>query len=602
MKSIHTFAILILAGLVAVSCHRGGDDPIVPDGPDEPETVTKTLTFVLPANAPGKTAWVAGDKIVVHGEYAADQVTVTLSAGDIAADGKSATLTVEGLLPYVRDDYGSSLYAAWPAEAVDNLKHCFFYSKFSETNRPLLAACNNGDTFQFENITGVLAFSADGVDEYEFYGNKKESVGFEFLQVKVTDREQNYLQYKGNPLLSISGKVSGTTYVFLPDGTQLPHGFTMKFKKDGQTVKIVKMTDAREFARGQIIDLGDISEELDDYDDPFSSDILDIDKDGNANCYIVTAPGTYKFKAVKGNNTSVYVDEDLVDEAVILWETWNNDAEVTEKSVVTSVSYAEDYVIFHMPETLVPGNAVLAVLDEQGNALWSWHIWVPKTAITTSSYGNIFGADAMDRDLGALIPVSTADNPVSSESYGLSFQWGRKDPFPGPKAYKSSSAATVAGKEAVVAPGKITLEESIADPTLLGHENNLNWLVTPDNTLWSNDEKTMYDPCPAGYRVPQRDATKPFWTADLTIQAGWSADTAAGWFTIGSPAATFPIAGYRDDYSVGGFTHVYDRVLYWTAYASSDGVGYGADIRIGSSARLKENPKARLGYIRCVAE
>ena len=259
-------------------------------------------------------------------------------------------------------------------------------------------------------------------------------------------------------------------------------------------------------------------------------------------------------------------------------------------------------MIFHTPDVLVPGNAILAAIDEAGNALWSWHIWVPKTAITTDSYGDIFGSPAMDRDLGALIPVTAGEAAVDATSYGLSYQWGRKDPFPGPQALKSSKPATVAGKASEVAPGKITLEESIANPTLLGHENNLNWLVKADNTLWSNDEKTMYDPCPAGYRVPKRDGTKPFWSSDLTKADGWNADKTYGWFTIGAPAAVFPLAGYRDDYGVGSFTHVYDRVLYWTAYASSDGVGYGADIRPGSSARLKECPKARVGYVRCVKE
>ena len=599
MKRIHIFALLFCTAALVVSCHNGGDDPD-PVGPQEEETVSKTLSFVLPSDAPGKTAWTAGDKIVVHGEYAADQVTVTLSAGDISSDGKTATLLVEGLKPYVREDCGSSLYAAWPAEAVDNLRHCFFYSKFNGTNRPLLAACNDGDSFRFQPVGSILSFTAEGMDEYELSGNKKEAVGYEFLQVKVTDKEQNYAQYKGNALLTVSGPVDGTTFVYLPEGTEFPHGITLKFKKAGKAVKILKITDAQELVRGQVTDLGDITDEMDDYDDPFSDDILDIDKDGNANCYIVTAPGVYKFKAVKGNNTATYVED--VDSAVILWETWNNAEEVTEHSVVTSVSYAEDYMIFHTPDVLVPGNAILAAIDEAGNALWSWHIWVPKTAITTDSYGDIFGSPAMDRDLGALIPVTAGEAAVDATSYGLSYQWGRKDPFPGPQALKSSKPATVAGKASEVAPGKITLEESIANPTLLGHDNNLNWLVKADNTLWSNDEKTMYDPCPAGYRVPKRDGTKPFWSSDLTKADGWNADKTYGWFTIGAPAAVFPLAGYRDDYGVGSFTHVYDRVLYWTAYASSDGVGYGADIRPGSSARLKECPKARVGYVRCVKE
>ena len=90
--------------------------------PAEPKT--KTLTFVLPAKSvSGKVKWEAGDKIIVHGEYAAQQVTVTLAAEDISEDGKTATQKVENLYPYERDDVASTLYAAYPADAVDNLKH-----------------------------------------------------------------------------------------------------------------------------------------------------------------------------------------------------------------------------------------------------------------------------------------------------------------------------------------------------------------------------------------------------------------------------------------------------------------------------------------------
>ena len=174
--------------------------------------------------------------------------------------------------------------------------------------------------------------------------------------------------------------------------------------------------------------------------------------------------------------------------------------------------------------------------------------------------------------------------------------------FRSPKELKSSSAATVAGLEAVVAPGQITLAEAVADPLLMGHIDNGDWLYPADSGLWDNEDKTIYDPCPAGYRVPKRDTTKPFWSSNQTSAEGWEANTEFGWLTIGNPKAVFPVGGYRDDYAVGGFTHCYDRVLYWTAYSSSDSKAFSEDIRIGSSCTMKENPKARGGYIRCVAE
>ena len=125
MKAIHKIATLCSVLFLFAAC--GQIEPPTPEPEPEkkkPEPETHTLSFVLPDDG-AKTAWVAGDQIVVHGEWAEDQVTVTLEAGDIAGDGKSATKTVDGLRPYKRDDCTSSLYASYPASVADNLTHCF---------------------------------------------------------------------------------------------------------------------------------------------------------------------------------------------------------------------------------------------------------------------------------------------------------------------------------------------------------------------------------------------------------------------------------------------------------------------------------------------
>ena len=121
MKKIYNIAILCAVILPLFACQ---ENPVDPDGPVtglEVEPETRTLTFVLPEFTLGegeeapevlKTAWVAGDQIVVHGEYAKNQVTVTLGANDISDDGKTATVEVSGLYPYKREDCSSTLYAS----------------------------------------------------------------------------------------------------------------------------------------------------------------------------------------------------------------------------------------------------------------------------------------------------------------------------------------------------------------------------------------------------------------------------------------------------------------------------------------------------------
>lgn len=608
MKAIYKTAFVILSGLLlAVSCGEKDNNDPVDEGTnrkEEVQPVTKTLTFVLPENSiSGKTKWVAGDKIVVHGEYAADQVVVTLSAEDISSDGKTATQTVDNLKPYVREDVSSTLYAGYPAEAVNNLKHCFFYTQFNDTNRPLMAAYNTADDkFEFVDLNAAISFTAEGdYDSFTFYGNKKETIGYGVYQVKLTPNEQNYTQYVNEPVLTIDMPFkSGLNTVYVPAGLRFEAGYTIKFKKETSYIAILKTHEEESVSHGTVKDLGDITATIEEYTDPFSADVRDLDTDGTANCYVISEPGSYKFKAVYGNEPNNFVMD--IEDATVLWETWNDDSEVEAGSVIADADYAEDYMIIKTPDTLRPGNAVVAALDGEGKILWSWHLWIPATSIQTSEYGGIMGKALMDRNLGALVVTEAGAAPVDPLSYGMVYQWGRKDPFTAAGTFNGSKA-TYVGMDEEVAPGLISLEEGIANPRLLGHVDNGNWMLVDDETLWQNLGKTIYDPCPAGYRVPPRDTQLPFWSGDLSAQAGWSIDGTNGWLTLGNPAAVFPIAGYRDDYSVGGMAKVGSRTLYWTA-SGNGAKGFGADLRFDKGTYLGNGsaPKARLGSVRCVAE
>ena len=428
-------------------------------------------------------------------------------------------------------------------------------------------------------------------------------MGYEFLQVKITDKEQNYKQYVGDPIIQLDGTIDGSELlVFLPEGTAFPAGFTVKFKEGDDYTKIFKYTDPVEIARGAIVNIGDITGDIQTYVNPFSSDIKDLDMAGNANCYVIRETGGYKFKAVYGNESTNYIPG--VESAEIYWETWNDASEVTPNSVLASAAFAEDYIIIRTPETLKSGNAMVVAKDANGTILWSWHIWIPETDIVTANFGGIMGVDIMDRNLGALVATVATSEPVDPTSYGMVYQWGRKDPFTAAAEFNGEAPATYAGVPETLAEGQITLEESIADPRLLGHINNGDWCLTPNNEFWADAEKTIYDPCPPGYRVSKKNTANPFWSSDLTVQAGWGIDSAAGWLKLGSPeASVFPIAGYRDDYGVDALAKVGVRTLYWTSQASDDAKGPCADLRYDKGTfKFGSAPKARLGSVRCTVE
>ncbi len=95
-----------------------------------------------------------------------------------------------------------------------------------------------------------------------------------------------------------------------------------------------------------------------------------------------------------------------------------------------------------------PGNALVAAYDDEaceGNILWSWHIWVTdiepeSTAIEyyTYSWDSTNGIDAsnsipgrlvMNCNLGALAYKPAEEGVEDFDTYGMLYQWGRKDPF-----------------------------------------------------------------------------------------------------------------------------------------------------------------------------
>lgn len=333
----------------------------------------------------------------------------------------------------------------------------------------------------------------------------------------------------------------------------------------------------------------------------------DLSKKESANCYIITAAGDYKFAPVKGNSAE---SVGAVAKAELYWETYNNEEDVVANSIIASVGFEDGFITFSTPETLKAGNAVIAAKDASDVILWSWHIWVPATEITTNASG-IYSTALMDRNLGALV-AAPADAEAPVESYGFFYQWGRKDPFPGPAATSGSGFAKTTGPAPSQLEGdgeteacKITLEQSIQNPLLMGRMNNKDWITPADNALWTDEAKTMYDPCPPGYRVPARLSDQPLHSSDFTAVAGWTESKANHSFTMGSPAMVFPFAGYLDDYGpADGVAKNGLRVLYWTAHKSDDNAAYGMNVREttsgGNAHKLGTAGKARAGSVRCV--
>ena len=212
---------------------------------------------------------------------------------------------------------------------------------------------------------------------------------------------------------------------------------------------------------------------------------VDLSENGTSNCYIITEPRIYIFNAsLKGNSNEPVGD--LVD-VEVLWET-NGITPAEAGTIITDVQLSGDYVMFE--STGVEGNALIAVKDVSGNILWSWHIWATDEPVEHHYVGSSEDFYVLDRNIGA-VRADRGDGEEWKESVGTQYQRGRKDPF-------------VKGLYTVASSPYSTVEQSVANPTEFSSKSSHSWLEPKDYTLWSATEKTIYDPCPLGYRVATR--------------------------------------------------------------------------------------------------
>ena len=219
-----------------------------------------------------------------------------------------------------------------------------------------------------------------------------------------------------------------------------------------------------------------------------------------ANCYIVNAAGVYKLKTVKGNSsTSV----GSVSSAVVLWESFGTETRPYVGDIIHLVFYQNGEILLKTPSPLKNGNAVIAAKDANGEILWSWHIWVCEgydPVATAQEYYNNAGK-MMDRNLGA-----TSATPGDVGTLDLLYQWGRKDPFLGGSSISSNTTITWPGTVSSNSSNG-TIAYAVAHPTtfITYNSSNYDWYYTgsssTDNTRWQSS-KTIYDPCPPGWRVP----------------------------------------------------------------------------------------------------
>ena len=571
--------------------------------------LTKTSLGGAVGNSHRSLNWLPTDEVAVYTyEYNFTKFTNTNKETSTVANFTGETVS--------RDTY----YAVYPYSLVESwgwgeneprinipLNQTYASGTFATDMNPMVARAPKNEVMEFKNLCGLLVVNLKGSEKvkavslaaYDESGMLARIAGTHFVDLNyesepvLTVIQDNEQYRQGNMITMDCGQG-----VQLNPSVATPFHFVLAPGSYNRISVLVTTTDGKvmikegrnplTIRRAEFIKAGALQ-----YVEAVSVDLSEI---GASNCYIVPGSGAYTFDADKIGNgefglvegaTFHTTDVTLAPaSAELLWEDRNG--------VITAVSYKDKRISFLA--TGQEGNAVIAAKDASGNIIWSWHLWVidqPAEQVYVNEKGTF---TMLDRNIGA----TRADRGTGEEyrqSEGLRYQWGRKDPY---AQNKYTSANT-----------QLSLAESILLPTTFASGNS-QWAKNWDRNFWNKNQKTIYDPCPVGYRVPPMDVWYGFSVdgenADRVTGMNVSGEFDYGFNFIydGSNTAWYPANGYVEYW--GSWATWYDMGRLWSA--ENDGGSWSYNLHyfyasvLEAQLHIKNNTsEAHYGYaVRCMKD
>ena len=337
-----------------------------------------------------------------------------------------------------------------------------------------------------------------------------------------------------------------------------------------------------------------------------------------ANCYVVTTVGKYKFPCVYGNAisggstnataytngggtyqhafvnykgnqiTSPYIATDT-SETIASAQLSIADTNSIFTNIAVEGSGSSTYVTFEVASVPTTGaNGVISIKNSSGTIMWNWHIWVWKDSLATVTITNSTSYTYK------ILPVNLASKWVSSSSSPTQitnwyYQFGRPTPLAPAITYNSTTNATTYGTlRYTTASIASNLYLGIQNPTTFykySSSYNYNWFSTNSGktyNLWDqactstgcSDNtvvKTVYDPCPPGFKMPNGNTFTYFSSSNVvgSFSNGY-------YFKKNSSDTTgvfFPASGYRS-YSSGSLLDVGSYGFVWSSAADSQSGAY----------------------------
>ena len=473
-----TFRFLSLALLGLLACDRQEISPSRPQlvehtlyasTPKEDEQATRTAVSPLDEN---KILWSAHERISIlsgEGNYPFQ--------GDNAAAAASARFTGEApanlgsyiaLYPYDASASYNGNYVSTTLPAVQTGKASTFADGYLVT-----ADDATSDNISFNHVcSGIrFLFDSDQIKSVSIRGNNGERIAGDF-RFRFAGEDTPVAEAGTEECVTLKAPGAsferGTYYYIVILPTTFTKGFTL-IADNGTQVGELRFDSEVTFAAGRF---KNITGKLDQrvtwksaraYYGPENSFCL---RPGGSVSIDVTPrliEGTWQ-------RGPVPFTADVPNAADVLWGNGS----------ISSASLADGKLTVTASTT--PGSALVAI-KKNGIILWSYLIWVTAEAPAETTLPG-----------GAVIQSTLGGNCY--------FQWGRKDPL-----LSSASHAPNQGTDG--------LAYSIAHPTEFINEYSVavsarDWFSAggsgQDSHLWGADgAKTVWDPCPQGYRVPSED-------------------------------------------------------------------------------------------------
>ena len=271
--------------------------------------------------------------------------------------------------------------------------------------------------------------------------------------------------------------------------------------------------------------------------------------------------------------------------------------------MINTVGRGANGYLFIMPGS-DSGNAVVCIKNSSNKILWSWHIWVTSYIPPSSASSGTF----MNRNLGAI-----GNTPGGVSIKGLLYQWGRKDAFPGSSSLSANEELPIynsAGSTTILkantpssSPPAYNIRSTIENPNTFYTSNGSSGYDWYNNTnihrddLWGhNTTKSVYDPCPNGWRIPQNGA----WGTTNIIMG----TNGTSWSNYGMNRSNgkefYPASGYRDVMN-GSLMSVGISGYYWSRTPSNNS-SYSLFFINGPISPNSSSGRGNGSSVRCVKE